>query len=209
MKAKRKRRNVAEIYDNLKEKMIALEYRPGEQLHVTELKKQLDASDEVIKDALERLAKSGFVILNKDGARVVTWEAEDIEEIQALSLTMDRLVLDEIFEQSDRSVLLKELGIIRDRFEKADSPQDSARWAEQFSKALYRSTGSRRLLHMASSIKAQQAMLRNMLIHNNLHPQSQEHEQIVAGIEQGSYEQTLRALESAYAKKTQAILELI
>lgn len=210
MKSKQRQINVDDIYEDLVEKMVNLSYSPGEILSSEDLQKTYDALPESISEALARLNRDGFVELTKEGASISTWEARDIEEIQELSLALDRLVLEDIFEMEDRSILLKELGIIRDRFVKADSPDDYARWAEQFSKTLYRSSGSRRLLHMASSIKAQQAMLRNYLLQQNeFAPQLEEHERIVSGIAQDNYDLTLQALETAYERKTRAILALL
>ncbi|NMB03561.1 MAG: GntR family transcriptional regulator [Tissierellia bacterium] len=210
MKKQIKQINVDEIYEDLKEKLVGLTYKPGEHLSTETLIKHYEATEEAVGEALNRLIRDGFIVWTKTGARVVTWEANDVEEIQELSLILDRLVLEDIFELDDRSILLKELGIISDRFMKADSSDDQVRWAELFSKALYRSIGSQRLLRMASTIKSQQAMLRNILLKQNNHvPQLEEHRQIVAGIEKNDFQQTLQGLESAYALKTQAILKQI
>lgn len=210
MKSKHRPLSVDDIYEDLLENLINLSYSPGDILRSDELQIKYNVLPERINEVLVCLSRDGFVELTKDGASVTTWEADDIEEIQELSLVLDRLVLEDIFEMEDRSVLLKELGIIRDRFLKSNTPVDHARWAEQFSKTLYRSSGSSRLLHMASSIKAQQAMLRNYLLQQEeVAPQLEEHEQIVAGIEQNNYDLTIQALETAYERKTRAILALI
>lgn len=201
---------VEHIYDELKQRFVSLDYELGQEILVEQLQKQFDTGPEPIRDAFSRLAKEGFVILTKAGGRVVTWEEDDIEEIQELSLALDYLALEDIFEQPDRSILLKELSIISERFVKAESPDDHARWAELFSKAMYRSTGSKRLLQMASSIKAQQAMLRNILLsRDETAPQLMEHQEIMLGIESDDLKATKRALEKSYQKKTRAILDVL
>lgn len=210
MKSTLRQSIVEHIYDELKQRFVGLDYQLGQALEVEELQRQFDTGPEPVRDALSRLAQEGFVILTKEGGRVVTWGEDDVEEIQELAMALDMLVLDDIFQLPDRSILIKELGIIRDRFEKAETSDDHARWAEQFSKAMYRSTGSKRLLQMASSIKAQQAMLRNILLRrDNTAPQLLEHEQIVAGIEKDDLKATKKALEKTYKQKTKAILDVL
>lgn len=210
MKSTLRQSIVESIYDELKSRFVGLEFQLGQDLLVEDLQRQFDTGPEPVRDALSRLAKDGFVILTKEGGRVVTWEVEDVEEIQELALALDLMVLEDIFQQADRSVLLKELGIISERFVKSESSSDHARWAEQFSKALYRSTGSKRLLQMASTIKAQQAMLRNILLRDdNTAPQLMEHEKIVDGISRDDLTATKRALKQTYKQKTKAILEVL
>ena len=85
---------MSDIYSVMFERVIKSGYAPGERLKEQELAREFGISRTPVRDALRELAEDGLVeIMPKQGARVVGFDADDVEVIYDIRLSLELLAL--------------------------------------------------------------------------------------------------------------------
>ena len=88
----KKRSLVDQVYDRLRSDIISLRLPLGSRVNVNELQDSLGVSCTPIREAINRLQQEGLIAYeNNVGARVLTLDAKDVEEITQLATTLLRL----------------------------------------------------------------------------------------------------------------------
>jgi len=95
-----------QMYQILKEKIYNLEYQPGTNLSVSSLSKELEVGKSPIRDALQRLSQDKLVqIFPQSGTRVSLINMRKVEEERFLRKSLELHALQEVFNQSDFSLI--------------------------------------------------------------------------------------------------------
>jgi DNA-binding GntR family transcriptional regulator len=78
------------VADYIRARIMAREYRPGERLVQDELAEQLGVSRTPIREALQKLASEGYVVLSPHrGASVADFSLEELEEIYSVRIGLE------------------------------------------------------------------------------------------------------------------------
>lgn len=82
------------LYENLRDRIIAADIKPGEKLRILEIAKEYGTSQAPVREALARLEQDGLVISEPyRGTKVAKLSLADIEDIQTLRIAMDNIAL--------------------------------------------------------------------------------------------------------------------
>lgn len=79
-----------QVYDVLKEQILTGRLRPGERVSIRNVAKELDVSVTPVRDAVNRLANDGFVIVRpRSGVYVAEFSADDVREMYEIRLVIE------------------------------------------------------------------------------------------------------------------------
>ncbi|MFC0675895.1 GntR family transcriptional regulator [Brachybacterium hainanense] len=96
------------IADRLREMITSGGIAPGERLKEVELADSMDVSRGPVREAISLLTLEGLVETQRHrGARVITLDYADIEEIYSLRLAIERLAMQRCAERIDAAVLAR------------------------------------------------------------------------------------------------------
>ena len=88
------------VYALIRNRIIYIEYAPGEKINTRKLQEELGVSQTPIKDALLRLAGEGMVeISSRRGTFVKDVTARDIFEIEGIRIVLETAAVEAIAEQ--------------------------------------------------------------------------------------------------------------
>lgn len=106
----KKRSLVDQVYDRLRSDIISLRLPLGSRVNVNELQDSLGVSCTPIREAINRLQQEGLIAYeNNVGARVLTLDAKDVEEITQLATTLHCAAARLSMEREDHQVLAQHL----------------------------------------------------------------------------------------------------
>lgn len=161
MAAIKKQSLVDQVYDKLRFDIISLQRPLGSKLNVNEMQEELGVSCTPIREAINRLQNEGLVVYeNNVGARVLTLDEHDVEEIQQLALTLHCAAVRLAMERGDRAAIISQLEKYVEDYRKAKSVQAEVAAVNRFVGTFYHACGNRRLDHSMISIQGQQLLLR-------------------------------------------------
>lgn len=165
---------VDQVYDRLRTEIISLQRPLGGRLNVSELQTQLEVSCTPIREAVNRLQQEGLVVYETNvGARILSLDAHDVEEIQQLALTLHHAAIRLSMERGDRAAMAEELKKHLEARRKGKTPQSKVTAVNQFLGVFYHNSGNRRLDRSMISIQGQQLLLRYIYAQNS--PPENEH----------------------------------
>lgn len=175
------------VYVLIKNRILSLEYAPGQKIEVQKLKKETGFSLSPIKGAINRLSGEGLLrIMPRKGTFVTEITLAEIESIMDFRLVLERgaiwLVLDQI---SDRDIAY--LHAIIDKFSHLDPMYYYWEYMEldnQFHSKIIQCTKNKRLIESYSMLSVHFKMIQ---FHNYLEKKGrnsiEEHIQIIKAIE--------------------------
>lgn len=135
--------------------ILAGELAAGERLDQVRLAEQLDVSRHPVRQAIERLAERGFVLLSPHRSAVVTAHSiDDLVELYSLRESLEDMALRASW-PSLTGGGLKELEDIHKRLAAQDSQADIERYMHEnraFHLAFYRDCGNRHLLRTITTL---------------------------------------------------------
>ncbi len=135
--------------------ILAGELAAGERLDQVRLAEQLDVSRHPVRQAIERLAERGFVLLSPHRSAVVTAHSiDDLVELYSLRESLEDMALRASWPSLTGSGL-KELEDIHKRLAAQDSQADIERYMHEnraFHLAFYRDCGNRHLLRTITTL---------------------------------------------------------
>ena len=110
MAAIKKRSLVDQVYERLRSDIITLRLPLGSKVNVNELQDTLGVSCTPIREAVNRLQQEGLVTYeNNVGAKVLTLEPKDVEEIQFLATTLHCAAAKLAMDRGDHKVMAEQL----------------------------------------------------------------------------------------------------
>ncbi len=206
----KKRSLVDQVYERLRDDIIALRLPLGSRVNVNELQDSLGVSCTPIREAINRLQQEGLIAYeNNVGARVLTLEAKDVEEITQLATTLHGAAARLAMANTDHSVLARQLRERMAEFESAQTPQQQATGIHHLVEVFYVHCGNRRLDKSMLSIQGQQLLLRNLYANHGMDREANlaDFQAMLAGVENNQPEEVCKALESNAQRVAQAVCE--
>lgn len=210
----KKRSLVDQVYERLRGDIIAGRLPLGGKVNVNELQETLGVSCTPIREAINRLQQEGLVTYeNNVGARVLTLERRDVEEIQQLATTLHCAAARLAMEREDGAALAALLRRRLEEFRAARTVQAQVQAVHHFIEVFYLHCGNRRLDRSMLSIQGQQLLLRYLYAAGgpDVERDGADFERICAGVERGDPEGVCAALtvnagrlEEAVARQVEA-----
>ena len=208
----KKRSLVGQVYDRLRSDIISLRLPLGSRVNVNELQDSLGVSCTPIREAINRLQQEGLIVYeNNVGARVLTLDAKDVEEITQLATTLHCAAARLSMEREDHQVLAQHLVERLAEFEAARTPQQLAVGVHRFMEVFYVHCGNRRLDKSMLAIQGQQLLLRNLYAAHgmDLSANHSDFRAMLAGVEHNQPEEICKALEANARRVEQAVSETL
>lgn len=155
-----KRRVLAdEVTDDLRDAILSHELDSGRHLAEDELASQMGVSRGPIREALARLEREGLVTIERHrGARIASWNQQDIEEIYSMRSALEELAVEWACKNAtpvdiaDMEANLKEYSKLT---EKQRIPKEVSRIDLEFHSILFRSAHHDRLLKTWEALRSQ------------------------------------------------------
>lgn len=82
-----------QVYDRVKESILAGEIEPGSKIVVTRLAKQYNISRTPLREALRQLQKEGLLVQSNQETRVVSIDANDFEQLCQCRLILEKEIM--------------------------------------------------------------------------------------------------------------------
>ncbi len=116
------------VYDEIKEKILSNELKPGEKLSVEMLSEQLGVSRTPISNALKALERDGYVVIRpRSGTFVKGLSSEELEYIFDLREAIEEVIVRKGFSKLNKKAMM----IFRQRFKAFASLSDQRRQRDE------------------------------------------------------------------------------
>ncbi len=187
---------VDQIYQRLRQEILSLNYPFGSKLNVAELEKTLGVSCTPIREAVNRLQQEGLVVyITNVGAKVITLEPHDVEEIQQLALTLHHAAIRFAIARGDMGAILPHLETHLGEYSRAETEEQEVLAVNRFLGVYYHNCGNRRLDTSMLAIQGQQLLLRRLYAGLTQRGESRElFTQMLRSTEQGDADQVCALL---------------
>ena len=205
MAAIQKRSLVDQVYERLRSDIITLKLPLGSRINVNELQDTLGVSCTPIREAINRLQQEGLITYeNNVGARVLTLESKDVDEIQQLATTLHCAAAKLAMERGDHAAMAEQLRQRLAEFQSADTPAAQVNAVHHLIEVFYKNCGNRRLDRSMLSIQGQQLILRNLYAQGGVDKEQDvaDFDRICRGVESGDANEVYHAIR-AYAFRMQ------
>lgn len=206
----KKRSLVDQVYERLRRDIITLELPLGSRVNVNELQESLGVSCTPIREAINRLQQEGLIVYeNNVGARLLTLDAKDVEEITQLAGTLHCAAARLAMERTDHQVLVQHLEERMQDFAATQTPQQQTEGIHRFMAVFYDHCGSRRLDKSMLAIQGQQLLLRNLYAAHGMDVEAtlESLRNIIQGVEGGQIMDVYRALEASLRRLAKTVCE--
>ena len=210
MAAIQKRSLVDQVYDRLRSDIISLQLPLGSRINVNELQDTLGVSCTPIREAINRLQQEGLITYeNNVGARVLTLEPVDVEEIQLLATTLHCAAAKLAMDRGDHKIMSQQLRSRLDEFRCAETPAALVNAVHHFIEVFYIYCGNRRLDRSMLSIQGQQLIIRNLYATHGVDKEADcaDFERICEGVETGDSNEVYLAIRSNASRLEQAVID--
>lgn len=194
---------VEAVSDELRRRILAGDFPPGERLVETRLTADLGISRPPLREALRVLETEGLVVGEpRKGTSVITLTAEDVREIYSLRDSLERLAVELGVPVKDQSRLdpLREALTEMSRVSETDNPAELTESKLSFHRGIAALPAHRRLLASYDSLAAQLRLCitiklsRPEQIAGDAAEQVARHERLLSLIEAGDQEGAIAAL---------------
>ena len=154
---------VDQVYETLRNEIITLQRPLGSRLNVNELQGMLGVSCTPIREAINRLQLEGLITNETNiGARVLTLDAHDVEEIQQLAMTLHCAAIHLAMKRSDHGDLIEAVEKHLKEYLRAKSVLSEVTAVNRLIGVFYHRCGNRRLDASMISLQGQQLLLRHI-----------------------------------------------
>lgn len=208
----KKRSLVDQVYERLRSDIISLALPLGSRVNVNELQESLGVSCTPIREAINRLQQEGLISYeNNVGARVLTLDDKDVEEITQLSTTLHCAAARLAMVNTDHQVLIQELEGCIQAFVDAQTSQQQSESIHQFMSVFYAHCGNRRLDKSMLAIQGQQLLLRNLYVLYGMDREAtlQDLRSILSGVENNDPPVVHQSLSTAAQRVAQAACQAL
>lgn len=202
---------VDQVYKKLRDDIITLQLPLNSKLNVNELQETLGVSCTPIREAINRLQQEGLVTYeNNVGARVLSLDAHDVEEIQYLAMTLHCAAIRLAMERVEHEVLAVEIEKNLGEYERAKTIQSEVMAVHRLVGAFYHNCGNRRLDKSMISIQGQQLLLRYIYAYGKGHVKnSEDFKKMLYGVRASDAEIVCVALQKNASESVPVILAYI
>ena len=210
MAAIQKRSLVDQVYERLRSDIITLKLPLGSRINVNELQDTLGVSCTPIREAINRLQQEGLITYeNNVGARVLTLEAKDVDEIQQLATTLHCAAAKLAMERGDHTSMAEQLRQRLAEFKASDTPAAQVNAVHHLIEVFYKNCGNRRLDRSMLSIQGQQLIVRNLYAQLGVDKAADaaDFEHICKGVEDGDPNEVYLAIRSNAVRMERAVAE--
>lgn len=190
------------IYHDLLNRIIDLEYKPGEGISENELCEKYSATRHSIRGALAVLKEKGFIeVIPQRGTYVTLIDLRMIDDILFLRSAVELEALRVIFRQEDQSGLLQQLNqCLKEQLEMTPSdsqPEEFYRLDDDFHGILLRAAGHESVRDLYEDAFLHVRRWRNMEVgeQERIANLPKEHERIIEAIEKGDQETAFQCME--------------
>lgn len=208
MAAIKKRSLVDQVYERLRTDIITLRLPLGSKVNVNELQDTLGVSCTPIREAVNRLQQEGLVTYeNNVGAKVLTLEPKDVEEIQQLATTLHCAAAKLAMDRGDHKVMAEQLRRRLAEFKSAETPASLVSAVHHFIEVFYVYCGNRRLDRSMLSIQGQQLIVRNLYARLGMDKAADaaDFERICKGVEENNANEVYLAIRDNASRMEQAV----
>jgi DNA-binding GntR family transcriptional regulator len=144
------------VEDRIRDAILSGKFKPNERINQDELAQELQVSRMPIREALTRLEKSGFVIIQPHrGSRVAPLSTDHIEEMYLMRASLESLAARLAAERITDDVI-NQLNEILDQIEVALNNKDAERLFDlnrNFHRTGYRASGRSFLCHTINNLR--------------------------------------------------------
>lgn len=210
MAAIQKRSLVDQVYDRLRSDIITLQLPLGSRINVNELQDTLGVSCTPIREAINRLQQEGLITYeNNVGARVLTLEPKDVEDIQLLATTLHCAAAKLAMDRGDHAAMGEQLRSRAAQFEAAHTPEAQVDAVHHFIEVFYKNCGNRRLDRSMLSIQGQQLIIRNLYAQSGVDKTADiaDFRRICEGVEAGDSNEVYLAIRANAARLEKTVSE--
>ncbi len=154
------RRVLADVVtDDLRDAIVAHELEPGRRLAEDDLAAQMGVSRGPVREALMRLEREGLVVIERHkGARIASWNRQDLEEIYSLRRVLEELAMEWACKNAtsaDLAAMEEALVSYRRLSDKQRTPKEVSRIDLDFHTALFRAAHHERLYRSWEILRSQ------------------------------------------------------
>jgi DNA-binding GntR family transcriptional regulator len=209
-----RRRAVDDVHQAIREAILTRRFPPGMRLNVEELSSQLGVSLTPVRSAIQMLSAEGLVdVHSRSGTFVTTLTRRDLEETFDIRCSLEclaaekgaELLTDEQIERA-RKLLVVLAKPVRNDVQQQQHEQANT----ELHDIIIRSSGNQRLADMYESLRAHIAMGRLHRLDGSwpsrLPQEHQEHQEIVAAMEQRDPKALIQALRNHILRAKDALL---
>lgn len=210
MAAIQKRSLVDQVYERLRSDIITLQLPLGSRINVNELQDTLGVSCTPIREAINRLQQEGLITYeNNVGARVLTLEKKDVEEIQQLATTLHCAAAKLAMERGDHAVMAEQIRQRTVEFSKAGTPAEQVDAVHHLIEVFYKHCGNHRLDRSMLSIQGQQLILRSLYarLGVNRAEDAADFDRICRGVTSGDANEVYHAIRANAARLERAVAD--
>ena len=142
------------------------------------------------------------------GARVLTLEPKDVEDIQLLATTLHCAAAKLAMDRGDHSVMSQQLRCRLEEFRRARKPTAFVDAVHHFIEVFYVHCGNRRLDRSMLAIQGQQLILRNLYAEHGVDQEadSADFERICKGVESGDSNEVYLAIRANAARLEKSVI---
>jgi len=137
-----------DVYAALFDRIVGGELEAGARLKEIAISEEFGISRTPVRDALRQLANDGLAeIVPAQGARVVGFSADDVEDVYDIRMALELLALD----LNGKALRLQPLSALREEIQRAEKENDLQAHIEidaRLHRYVVESTGRRYLLHV-------------------------------------------------------------
>jgi DNA-binding GntR family transcriptional regulator len=149
-----------EVADELRNAIVTGRLRPGEHLKESAIAAEMSVSRSPVREAFRQLEQEGLILsIPNQGSFVRAFDEDDVEEIFTLRAVLEDLACDLVLKDDGfRSADLDQLETYVDQQREAIEARDFDRLTQldmDFHEFICRKSGSKRLLKMWQSLRAQ------------------------------------------------------
>lgn len=210
MAAIQKRSLVDQVYERLRSDIITLQLPLGSRINVNELQDTLGVSCTPIREAINRLQQEGLITYeNNVGARVLTLEKKDVEEIQQLATTLHCAAAKLAMERGDHASMAEQIRQRTVEFSEACTPAAQVGAVHHLIEVFYKHCGNHRLDRSMLSIQGQQLILRSLYARLNVNrtEDAADFDRICRGVASGDANEVYHAIRANAARLERAVAD--
>lgn len=198
-----------QVYDSLREGIVALSLAPGQMIYENELSVELGVSRTPVREAIRLLVSEELLeVLPQRGTRVTLISVQKVEETrfirEQLELGAFRLAASR-WSQRDYGGLKQQLELLLNQQRAAAEAEDSNGFLaldEDFHRLILESIGNRTLLQTVSAMRGHLNRVRYLALsqYHHMKPLVAEHEAILEALVSGDAERMPQLLETHFNK---------
>jgi len=202
---------VARAHDEIKRRIMANTFRPGQQVLEQDLAATLGTSRTPVREALVRLEQEGLVeILPRHGMRVLSISPEDMAEIYEVLTALEARAAERLAERKPTPSQVAPLTRALERMEAALEAGNLKAWAradDRFHRQLMVLAGNRRLAEMARTVFDQAHRARMATLHLRPWPRqsNKDHRALLRAILKGDGRKA-REIHSRHRQRVETML---